>query len=68
MAQSPILCPTANGHTLGAKEISALLASAEPRRPSGLAKDRGGRELLSNLVYAEEIKRRPGWVVRSLLR
>ena len=25
-------------------------------------------ELLSNLVYAEEIKRRPGWVVRSLLR
>ena len=26
------------------------------------------QELLSNLVYAEEIKRRPGWVVRSLLR
>ena len=25
-------------------------------------------ELLSNLVYADEIKRRPGWLVRSLLR
>ena len=25
-------------------------------------------ELWSNLVYADEIKRRPGWVVRSLLR
>ena len=33
-----------------------------------LTSNRVDAELLSNLVYADEIKRRPGWLVRSLLR
>ena len=41
--------------------ISLLLSCA-------MASNVSYAELLSNLVYAEEIKRRPGWVVRSLLR
>ncbi len=38
------------------------------RRPDSRAYGAMMDELLSNLVYADEIKRRPGWVVRSLLR
>ena len=40
MAQSPILCPTANRHALAAEEIPGRLASAQSSWPSGTTQDR----------------------------
>ena len=74
------IAPTLGAAESGTNRTPALMNGAAVRRltplecerlqgfPDGYTDIPGASELLSNLVYADEIKRRPGWLVRSLLR